>query len=86
MLWSQMYNTNSDSEQQQNSDDDDDEENTVNAKNQQSSVVQTSTTTTTTTTYEYDVVKCADFVEDKGCWVRNMPDEIRKVNPQFVPT
>ncbi len=38
------------------------------------------------TTVEYDVVKCADFVEDKGCWVRNMPEEIRKANPNFVPT
>eukprot|EP00529_Nitzschia_sp_RCC80_P010745 CAMPEP_0113523116 /NCGR_PEP_ID=MMETSP0014_2-20120614/45541_1 /TAXON_ID=2857 /ORGANISM="Nitzschia sp." /LENGTH=638 /DNA_ID=CAMNT_0000421199 /DNA_START=83 /DNA_END=1999 /DNA_ORIENTATION=+ /assembly_acc=CAM_ASM_000159 len=39
-----------------------------------------------TTTLEYDVVACEDFVEDQGCWVRNMPDEIEKVNPQFVPT
>lgn len=38
------------------------------------------------TTVEYDVVACADFVEDKGCWVRNMPEEIRKANPDFVPT
>jgi len=38
------------------------------------------------TTYEYDVVACKDFVEDKGCWVRNMPEEIRKANPHFVPT
>lgn len=38
------------------------------------------------TTVEYDVVKCADFVLDKGCWVRNMPEEIKRVNPQFVPT
>lgn len=38
------------------------------------------------TTTEYDVVACADFVLDKGCWVRNMPDEIRKANPDFVPT
>jgi len=37
-------------------------------------------------TYEYDVVACEDFVEDKGCWVRNMPEEIRKANPQFVPS
>ncbi len=42
--------------------------------------------TNTTTTIEYDIVKCADFVLDKGCWVRNMPDEIRRVNPDFVPT
>lgn len=38
------------------------------------------------TTFEYDVVKCADYVEDLGCWVRNMPEEIKKSNPQFVPT
>jgi len=42
--------------------------------------------TNTTTTIEYDIVKCADFVLDKGCWIRNMPDEIRRVNPDFVPT
>jgi len=38
------------------------------------------------TTIEYDVVACADFVEDRGCWVRNMPQEIRDANPDFVPT
>jgi len=38
------------------------------------------------TTYEYDVVACADYVEDKGCWVRNMPQEIKDANPDFVPT
>jgi hypothetical protein len=38
------------------------------------------------TTYEYDVVKCADFVLDQGCWVRNMPEAIRLANPNFVPT
>ena len=38
------------------------------------------------TTYEYDVVACEDFVLDKGCWVRNMPEEIRRANPDFVPT
>jgi hypothetical protein len=38
------------------------------------------------TTYEYDVVKCADYVEDHGCWIRNMPEEIKKSNPQFVPS
>ena len=38
------------------------------------------------TTTEHDVVACADFVQDKGCWVRNMPDEIRKANPNFVPS
>lgn len=37
-------------------------------------------------TYEYDVVSCEDFVEDKGCWVRNMPEEIRLANPDFVPS
>jgi len=45
-----------------------------------------SVVTNTTTTIEYDVVKCADFVLDKACWVRNMPDEIRRLNPDFVPT
>lgn len=34
---------------------------------------------------EYDVVKCEDFVEEIGCWVRNMPEEIRIANPDFVP-
>ncbi|KAI2493393.1 putative chloroplast protein Ycf34 [Fragilaria crotonensis] len=34
---------------------------------------------------EYDVVECEDFVEDKGCWVRNMPEAIRLANPNFVP-
>jgi len=38
------------------------------------------------TTYEYDVVACTDYVEDKGCWVRNMPQEIKNANPHFVPT
>lgn len=38
------------------------------------------------TTYEYDVVACKDFVLDKGCWVRNMPEAIRLANPDFVPT
>ena len=38
------------------------------------------------TTYEYDVVACEDFVEDQGCWIRNMPDEIREANPDFVPS
>lgn len=41
---------------------------------------------TPVTTYEYDVVKCEDFVEDPGCWVRNMPQEIRDANPHFVPS
>ena len=38
------------------------------------------------TTYEYDVVACEDFVEENGCWVRNMPEEIKLANPNFVPT
>jgi Hypothetical chloroplast protein Ycf34 len=38
------------------------------------------------TTYEYDVVKCASFVEDKGAWIRNMPEEIKRANPNFVPS
>ena len=38
------------------------------------------------TTMEYDVVACESFVEDKGCWIRNMPDEIKAANPQFVPS
>jgi hypothetical protein len=38
------------------------------------------------TTIEYDVVQCADFVLDQGCWVRNMPEEIKLANPNFVPT
>jgi hypothetical protein len=38
------------------------------------------------TTYEYDVIGCADFVEDKGAWIRNMPEEIRQANPHFVPS
>lgn len=37
-------------------------------------------------TYEYDVVKCEDYAEDPGCWIRNMPQEIRDANPEFVPT
>ena len=39
-----------------------------------------------TTSYEYDVIECEDFVEDKDAWVRNMPEEIRIANPDFVPT
>jgi hypothetical protein len=38
------------------------------------------------TTYEYDVVKCADFIQDTGSWVRNMPQEIKDANPDFVPS
>jgi hypothetical protein len=36
-------------------------------------------------TTEYDVVKCADFILDEGIWIRNMPEEIKRVNPNFVP-
>lgn len=39
-----------------------------------------------TTTYEYDVIECEDFVEERDMWVQNMPDEIRLANPDFVPT
>ena len=39
-----------------------------------------------TTTYEYDVIECEDFVEEKDAWVKNMPEEIRLANPDFVPT
>ena len=38
------------------------------------------------TTYEYDVVACEDYVKDIGCWVRNMPEEIKLANPDFLPT
>ena len=38
------------------------------------------------TTCEYDVVACKDFVEEKGCWIQNMPEEIKRANPQFVPS
>lgn len=38
------------------------------------------------TTYEYDVVKCEDYIHDQDCWVRNMPEKIRLSNPRFVPT
>ena len=38
------------------------------------------------TTYEYDVVECQDYDEDMGVWVRNMPEEIRKANPDFIPS
>lgn len=41
---------------------------------------------TPVTTLEYDVVACADYLEDMGCWVRNMPEEIKRANPHFVPT
>ena len=39
-----------------------------------------------TTSYEYDVIECEDFVEEKDMWVNNMPEEIRIANPDFVPT
>ncbi|CAB9524041.1 Hypothetical chloroplast protein Ycf34 [Seminavis robusta] len=39
-----------------------------------------------TTTTEYDVVKCADYQHDQDCWIRNMPQEIKDANPQFVPS
>ena len=42
--------------------------------------------TTSVTTTEYDVVKCEDFVSDPGRWVRHMPEEIRQLNPDFVPS
>jgi len=35
---------------------------------------------------EYDIIACEDFVEDKGCWVRNMPEAVKLANPQWVPT
>lgn len=38
------------------------------------------------TSYEYDVVECEDFVLSKDAWVKNMPEEIRIANPNFVPT
>ena len=44
------------------------------------------TPTKTKTTIEYDVVKCADFVLEKHCWMNNMPEEIKRVNPDFVPS
>ena len=37
------------------------------------------------TTVEYDVVKCADFVEEHAKWQNNMPEEIRLANPSFIP-
>lgn len=38
------------------------------------------------TSYEYDVVECEDFDEERDAWVKNMPEEIRIANPDFVPT
>jgi hypothetical protein len=37
-------------------------------------------------TTEYDVVECADFVQDNGRWVRLMPEDIKRLNPDFVPS
>jgi len=67
-------------------DNDDDDEPARDARYYEETGTVEAVRTNTTTTIEYDVVACADFVLDKGCWVRNMPDEIRKVNPDFVPT
>ena len=41
---------------------------------------------TGTTTYEYDVVECENFVEEKDAWVKNMPEKIKSANPDFVST
>jgi len=38
------------------------------------------------TTYEYDVVRCDDYVHEPGAWVKNMPEEIKECNPHFVPS
>jgi len=35
---------------------------------------------------EYDVVACADYLHSPGSWVRHMPEEIRTMNPDFVPS
>lgn len=34
--------------------------------------------------YEYDVVKCEDYVEEMGCWVKNMPQEVRMNVNQYL--
>jgi hypothetical protein len=60
-------------------DDDNDADGTTPAK------VRVSTASMPTLTTEYDVVKCADFILDEGIWVRNMPEEIKRVNPNFMP-
>jgi hypothetical protein len=39
---------------------------------------------TVKTSYEYYVVKYQDYDEHMGIWVGNMPEEIRKANPDFV--
>jgi len=58
-----------------------------NSINENSNFVAVSPTPTKTkTTIEYDVVKCADFVLEKHCWMNNMPEEIKRVNPDFVPS
>ena len=36
------------------------------------------------TIYEYDVVKCMDYKEDIGCWVKNMPQEVNLFYLFFV--
>ena len=33
--------------------------------------------------YEYDVVKCEDFIEEIDCWIKNMPQEVRRTNIDF---
>lgn len=40
----------------------------------------------TRTTYEYDVVKCESYIHEQDCWVKNMPESIRMVNPHFIPS
>mmetsp|Transcript_34506 Transcript_34506/g.52968 ORF Transcript_34506/g.52968 Transcript_34506/m.52968 type:complete len:193 (-) Transcript_34506:192-770(-) len=35
---------------------------------------------------EMDVVSCKSFVEEKDCWIKNMPESIKRWNPQFVPS
>ena len=44
------------------------------------------TSTMSSHTIEYDVVGCEDWVWDEGAWVRNMPEEIKGLYPDFVPT
>jgi len=60
--------------------------NSTNAIDNSTFVAVSPTQTKTKTTIEYDVVKCADFVLEKHCWMKNMPDEIKRVNPEFVPS
>jgi len=35
---------------------------------------------------EYDVVECESYAHELDSWIRNMPEEIKAVNPNFVPT